>query len=129
MKSTTGMSECKSDIEIKNHHHGRPEQKWLTVLQREVDQTVMWVDHLNPLLHAGKLFQQLRVYSYKTTNNMLTQHILLRRSTATCFSYTNSHHLAVQNKIQSYDIQLQNAVSHLKLHTKFIHKISIKCVI
>lgn len=44
------------DIEIKHHRHGRPEQAWLTILQREEDQTVIWVGHLNPLLHAGKLF-------------------------------------------------------------------------
>jgi hypothetical protein len=105
----------------KNKHDSRCcKGKWIKVI---------WIGHLNPLLHAGKLFQQLRAYSNKTTNNVLTQHILSRRSTATCCSYTNSHRLAVEKKIQSYDIQLQNAVSDLKLYNKFIHKISIKFVI
>lgn len=46
---------------------------------------------------------------------MSTHHILLRISTATCFGYTNSRHGAIDKKIKSFAVQLQNVVRELKI--------------
>jgi hypothetical protein len=86
-------------------------------------------------------------------------HIYITMSTVTCFCYinplnaelnpichllalagvhhfvdisrimVNSDHWGVQKKKKSFDIQLQNVVTDLKLQNGFIHKISIKYVV
>jgi hypothetical protein len=41
----------------------------------------------------------------------------------------NNHRWALQKKIKSVDVQLQDVLRDLKLYNEFIHKINIKCMI
>jgi hypothetical protein len=49
------------------------------------------LDEIACFLSEG-IWSPFRYESIKRTNNLSTQHILQRISTATCFGYTNSHH-------------------------------------